>query len=118
MLSGKKWRWYRTEAGRYLPKDELQALGPAAEAAVVEAVSRVRRGEHFHYELEQINRDLKAVRVFFDGSTYRLLFASVGAHDEVLLGLHVIQKKDARLPLQARRTAQRRLADWESRGRP
>jgi len=95
----------------------VRALGPAAEATVLEAVARVRRNEHFYYELEQIDRQLKAVRVFLDGSTYRVLFASVGKHDEVLLGLHVIQKKDSKLPLQARRTAHRRLKDWERRGR-
>lgn len=99
-------------------KDELADLGVHARAAVTEAMARRRRGEQFHYEDERIDAELRAVRVFYDGCTYRLIYATVASHDQVLLGLHVLHKKDRRLPIRARRLAHKRLADWETRGRP
>jgi phage-related protein len=72
--------------------------------------------EHFPYELEHIEGDLQAVRVFFDGCTYRVIFATEGGHDTILLALHVMQKKSRQLPKQAKRLAKQRLQSWRERG--
>jgi phage-related protein len=112
-----RWRFYVTDAGGDVVKKELAALGTTARAAVVEAMNRRRRGEQFPYEDEAIDKDLRSVRVFFDSCTYRLLYSTVGAHDQVLLALHVINKKDRKLPRQAQRLAAKRLSDWKRRGR-
>ncbi|BCL20525.1 type II toxin-antitoxin system RelE/ParE family toxin [Streptomyces tuirus] len=93
----------------------MTALGVNAKAAVTDAMKRLTKQEHMPYEQEHIEGRLQAVRVFYDGCTYRALYASVGNHDEVLLALHVVNKKSRKLPLAAKRKALKRLKDWESR---
>ncbi|MGH3488533.1 MAG: type II toxin-antitoxin system RelE/ParE family toxin [Actinopolymorphaceae bacterium] len=114
-MSSVRWRFYRSATGRDVVRDELLDLGVAARAAVAEAMRRIARSEHFPYEQEHIAGDLHAVRVFLEGCTYRVLYAREGAHDHILLALHTFQKKDRKLPLTARRLAERRLRDWRSR---
>lgn len=113
----RRWRCYRTSLGREIVKDELRALGVPARAAVSAAMKRHGRGELMHYEEEHLGGELHAVRVFLDGKTYRLLYAYEGAHDQVLLALHCLHKKDRKLPRQARNLALKRLKDWRTRGR-
>lgn len=115
-MSAVRWRFYRTAGGRDVVRGELQALGVEARAAVAEAMKRVARSEHFSYEQEHIDGDLCAVRVFMGGCTYRVLYAREGVHDHILLAVHAFQKKDRKLPLPARRVAERRLRDWRARG--
>ena len=110
------WRLYRTSLGRHVVKEEIQDLGRDAKGAVTEAMKRHTRGHLFPYEEEHIRGDIHAIRIFHDGSTYRLVYAYEGNSDQVLLGLHCIQKKGRKLPQQALRTAERRLRDWRSRG--
>lgn len=110
------WRFYQTSSGREIVRDELKALGVPARAAVVAAMKRHRRSELMPYEEEHLGDELHAIRVFLDGSTYRLLYAYEGTHDQVLLALHCIQKKDRKLPKRARDLARRRLRDWRARG--
>lgn len=112
-----RWRMYRTAVGRDVVRDELDTLGQRPRAAILTAMKRVQRNEHAPYEQEHIGGELYAVRVFVDQATFRMLYARVGAHDHILLGLHVLQKKDRKLPLATRRLAQQRLNDWQSRGR-
>jgi hypothetical protein len=66
-------------------------------SAVAETMKRVARNEHFPYEQEHIAGDLRAVRVFLDGFTYRMGYAREGAHDHILLGPYLFQKKDRKL---------------------
>ncbi|WP_129593299.1 type II toxin-antitoxin system RelE/ParE family toxin [Streptomyces sp. C] len=92
-------------------------LGMHARAAVVEAMKRVAKQEHFPYEQERIDDQICAVRVFLDGCTYRLLYAPVGGSDQVLLAVHVFQKKDRKLNRNDKNLARKRLKDWELRGK-
>ena len=115
-MSATRWRFYRMPNGRNIVREELLELGVEARAAVAEAMERVARNEHFPYEQEHIDGDLCAVRVFLVGCTYRVLYAREGNHDHIFLGLHALQKKDRKLPVAARRLAERRLQDWRSRG--
>jgi phage-related protein len=111
-----RWRYYRTEAGRDIVGEELQALGSAAEGAVLDAMKRARARALLPYEQETIDGELRALRVFLDGQTYRVLYAHEGKRDQVLLALHAMQKKDRKLPLKAKRLAEKRLRDWRQRG--
>lgn len=115
-MSPVRWRFYKTANGRDVVREELVDLGVHALAAVAETMKRVARNEHFPYDQEHIAGDLHAVRVFLSGCTYRILYAREGAQDHILLALHAFQKKDRKLPLTARRLAERRLRDWRSRG--
>jgi phage-related protein len=78
-------------------------------------MARVRRGEQFHYEDERIDSKLRAVRVSFDGCAYRVLYSRLGSHYQIMLALHVLDKRSERLPKAARKLAARRLTDWTSR---
>lgn len=89
----RRWRYYFTAAGGQVVRKELQDLGPAAAGAVTEAMKRAKQGALLPREDEGIRGDLRAIRVSFDGNTYRALYASEGAHGEILLALHVLHKK-------------------------
>ena len=115
-LRSRKWRFYRAPGGGQVVKEELQKLETEARAEISEAMNRVRRLEHFNYELEAIDNELKAVRVFFKECTYRILFAQEGEHDTILLALHVTKKKSRKLSINAKRLAKRRLKSWRERG--
>lgn len=86
-----------------------------ARAAILDAMKRVVRQEHMPYEQESVGNGIFAVRVFFSDCTYRVLYSSVGNHDHVLLALHVINKKDRKLPKTAKDLAIERLKDWQTR---
>lgn len=111
----KRWRWYRTRRGGEVVRRELADLPFDAMASVAEALRRKRDDRQFPYEDEQIDADIRAIRVFHNGSTYRVLYAPVAQHDQVLLALHVITKRSRKLPVAARRLARKRLNDWTSR---
>lgn len=113
----RRWRHYRTSRGREVVKEEIQELDTHARAAVLAAMRRHQGGDLLPYEEERIDGDLHAVRVFVDGSTYRLLYAYEGRHDQVLLALHCFHKKERKLPVRARKLADRRLREWRSRRR-
>lgn len=70
----------------------------------------------FEYDDEYIDKYLRAVRAFYDGNTYRVLYSPQGRGDNILLALHVHHKKDRKLSSTAKRTARARLKDWRSRG--
>ncbi|MFG2194443.1 type II toxin-antitoxin system RelE/ParE family toxin [Streptomyces sp. NPDC048639] len=93
----------------------MKSLGVGARAAILDAMKRVLRQEHMPYEQESIGNGLQAVRVFIGGCTYRVLYSPIGSHDHVLLALHVITKKDRKLPKTAKDLAISRLRDWEAR---
>jgi phage-related protein len=116
-LRSRQWRFYRTAAGKQVVKEELAALEVEARARIVDTMRRVRRLEHFPYELEHIDGDLQAVRVFYNGCTYRVLFVTEGEHDAILLALNVMQKKSRKLPQKDKRLAERRLQNWRERRR-
>lgn len=97
-------------------KEELAELEVEARARVLDAMRRIRRLENFPYELERIDGDLQAVRVFYDGCTYRVLFATEGEHDAILPALNVMQKKSRKLPQKDMRLAKQRLQSWRERG--
>jgi phage-related protein len=91
----RRWRYYRTSLGRETVREELRALGLHARAAVTEAMKRHVRGELMRYEDEHLGGDLRAIRVFLDGNTYRLLYAYEGKRDQVFLALHCKERPQA-----------------------
>ncbi|MFD7062736.1 type II toxin-antitoxin system RelE/ParE family toxin [Streptomyces sp. NPDC059906] len=114
-LTSRRWRFYRTRNDKDVVREDLKSLGVGARAAVLDAMKRVVKQEHMPYEQESVGNGIFAVRVFFSGCTYRLLYSPVGSHDQVFLALHVINKKDRKLPKAAKDLAIERLKDWTSR---
>ena len=109
-------RFYRTATGKQIVKEELLALGVAPRAAVLAAISRRSHLSHFSREDELVKGPIRSIRTTLDGNEYRVLYALVGKHDHVILGLHALNKKSKKLPPQALKTAETRLKDWEARG--
>lgn len=110
-------RFYRTASGNEVVADEIRALGTEVRAEVLRTIRRRARHEHFDREDEMIRDRISALRITHQGAEYRVLYALVGTHSEVLLAVRALNKQARRLPLPDLRLAQRRLADWEGRGR-
>jgi phage-related protein len=110
----RRWRDYRTGAGRRPIKDFIDALSDTDAAAVVAAMRDVRdvglaAARHLRGEIYEARAD-------GDRQTYRILFAPEGRRGQVLLALEGFSKKTQKTPPEKIRLAERRLADWRRRG--
>ncbi len=65
----------------------------------------------------RIDGDIYEVRVAGNRQAFRVLYATEGKEDQVLLALEAFSKKTQKTPNQIIRLAERRLADWRSRAR-
>lgn len=110
------WRFYETRAGRRPVKEFLEGLSDLDAAAIASEMRRVaREGTH---EARHLKGDIYEVRADGDKQAFRILFAGEGRRGQVLLALEGFSKKTRRTPQPALELAERRLADWRSRGRP
>lgn len=110
------WRDYRTASGARPVRDFIMRCEREDRAAIAAAMSDIRAngkrdggGRHLQGPIWEVRVDGKDV-------IYRILFASQGSSGRVLLSLHAFKKKTQKTPKSAIELAQRRLADWESRG--
>jgi phage-related protein len=111
----RRWRDYRTAAGRRPIKEFIADLSDTDAAAVVAAMRDVRdvglaAARHLRGEIYEVRAD-------GDRQTYRILFAPEGRRSQVLLALEGFSKKTQKTPLDEIRLAERRLADWRRRGK-
>jgi phage-related protein len=110
----RRWRDYRTAAGRRPVADFIDGLTDVDAAVVVAAMKEVAleglpASRH-------LRGDLYEVRAEGDRATYRILFAPEGSHGQVLLALEAFGKKTRKTPPQTIALAERRLKDWRARG--
>ena len=105
------WRWYRTTAGRAPVKDFLGTLSDIDHAAIVAAMTEVRR--EGLGSARRVVGDLWEIRAVGLKAHYRLIFAHEGRR--VLLALDIYDKDTQRMPLNIRQRAEQRLKDWRSR---
>lgn len=110
----RRWRDYRTAAGRRPVAEFVESLTDRDAAAVLAAMAEVReRGlraaRHLEGEIWEVRADGERV-------IYRVLFAQEGVRGQVLLALEAFNKKTRRTPPATIALAQRRLADWRRRG--
>lgn len=113
--SKRRWRDYRTAAGRRPVKEFIDGLSDTDAAAVVAAMRDVR--DTGLVAARHLRGDIYEVRADGDRQTYRILFAPEGSRSQVLLALDGFSKKTQRTPLEKIRLAERRLADWRGRGK-
>jgi phage-related protein len=111
----RRWRDYQTAAGRRPVRDFIAGLDDGDAAAVLAAMKDVEKNglrvaEHLLDEIYEVKAD--GVR-----QTFRILFAPVGLHDQVLLSLEGFSKKTQKTPPGKIRLAKQRLQEWRSRGR-
>jgi len=70
----------------------------------------LRVAKHLRGPIHEVTADGEA-------ATFRVLFASVGRKENVLLALEAFSKKTQKTPAHTLKLAERRLADWIARGR-
>lgn len=111
----RRWRDYRTAAGRRPVKDFFDALSDTDAAAVVAAMNDVQN--EGTAVARHLRGDIYEVKADGERQTLRILFALEGRHDQILLSLEGFSKKTRKTPPGTIRLAERRLADWRRRGR-
>jgi phage-related protein len=110
----RRWRYYRTSGGACPIEEFLDGLSEADLAAVLAAMKEVQeegtRVAHF------LRNEIYEVRGRGRDRIYRILFSQEGKHEHILLALEGFPKKTEKVPEKEIRRAERRLADWRSRG--
>jgi len=111
----RRWRDYRTPSGRRPIKEFIAGLSDHDAAAVVAGMKDVQRSglrvaRHLRGPIYEVTADGEA-------ATFRVLFASVGQRENILLALEAFSKKTQKTPPAKLRLAEGRLADWTNRGR-
>jgi phage-related protein len=110
----RRWRAYKTAAGRCPVEEFIDALSDDDAAAVLAGMEEVR--DKGLRAARHLDGDIWEVRVDGDRVIYRVLFAEEGTRGRVLLSLEAFKKKTQRTPPIAITLAKRRLADWRRRG--
>jgi phage-related protein len=108
----RRWRDYRTAAGRRPVKEFIGGLSDADAAAVIAAMKDIQR--EGLSAARHLRGDIYEVRADGDRQTFRILFAPE-AYGQVLLALDGFSKKTQKTPPDAIRLAERRLAEWRRR---
>lgn len=111
------WRLYKTADGKKLVKAELLSLPVDVQAAIADAMKRKSADRCFANEDKDIkDYPLRELRTNLDGNTYRVLYAAIAPHHEILLAVAVVPKKAEKLKKAVLKNAVERLRDWEKRG--
>ena len=110
----RRWRDYRTPAGRRPVKEFIDGLHDVDAAAVVAAMRDVR--ENGLAAARHLRGEIYEVRADGDRQSFRVLFAPEGRYSQVLLSLEGFSKKTQKTPREKIGLAERRLADWRRRG--
>jgi phage-related protein len=109
----RRWRDYRTAAGRRPVKEFISGLSDADAASVAAAMKDVqvngtRAARH-------LRGDIYEVRADGDRVSYRVIFAVEGRSSQILLALEAVKKTTQKARPEVIALAQRRLADWRRR---
>ncbi|MGH2754174.1 MAG: type II toxin-antitoxin system RelE/ParE family toxin [Actinomycetota bacterium] len=111
----RRWRDYRTAAGRRLVNEFITKLSLDDQAEVAAAMQDVR--ENGLVVARHLRGDIYEVRATGIQEEFRILFATEGARSQVLLSLEAFSKKSRKTPPPKIALAERRLADWRRRSR-
>jgi len=111
----RRWRFYETVSGAKPVQAFLDNLTAAEAAEVVAAMKEVaREGLRF---ARHLRGGIWEVRIGPERKAFRVLFSPEGKFQQVLLALEAFTKKTQKTPARTIQIAERRLADWRSRGR-
>jgi phage-related protein len=113
----RRWRFYKTAAGRQPVRDLLDGLTQGDAAKVAAAMKEVRDAGRGHPDVNHLQGDIWQVEVDGDRVIYRLLFAEEGRFGQVLLALEIVNKKWQQAKTRHIQLATRRLNEWRERGR-
>lgn len=113
-MAQRRWRDYRTAAGKRPVREFLLDLSDEHAASVLVAMAAVRvQGLR---AARHLKGDIYEVRADGGRQTFRVLFANEGKSGRILLSLDGFSKKTQKTPPEKIRLAERRLADWRRRG--
>jgi phage-related protein len=110
----RRWRDYRTAAGRRPVRDFLMDLPIATRAEIIAEMKVVQ--ESGLEAARHVRGDIYEVRISHDKAQYRVLFSNEGAKGRILLALEGFAKKTRRTPPHLIDLALDRLRDWRERG--
>jgi phage-related protein len=110
----RRWRDYRTGSGRRPVKEFLATLTLSDRAEIAAAMKDVERNGLA--VARHLRGDIYEVRADGDRQTFRILFATEGNRQTVLLALDGFSKKTQKTPPAKVALAERRLRDWRARG--
>ena len=111
----RRWRDYRTAAGRRPIKEFIDRLSDVDAAAVVAAMKDVQ--EAGLNAARHLRGEIYEVRADGDRQTFRILFAPEGRRSQILLALDAFSKKTQKTPPEKIQLADKRLAEWRRRGK-
>lgn len=114
----RRWRFYRTAAGREPVREFLDDRRVSDEdaARIVAAMQEVRREGRAHPDVNHLKGDIWQIEIDGRGVIYRVLYAEEGRSGQVLLALAAINKKWQKAKPADIALADERLADWRERG--
>jgi phage-related protein len=111
----RRWRDYRTPAGRRPVLEFISKLAEGDRAEVAAAMKDVR--ESGLVVARHLRGDIYEVRATGTEEEFRVLFATEGKRSQVLLSLEAFSKKTRKTPPPKIALAERRLSDWRRRAR-
>ena len=111
----RRWRFYRTAAGARPVEEFLDGLPASDRDEVLAALAVVRR--QGLRAARHLRGPLYEVRATGPGGSFRILFATEGQRQQVLLALEGFSKQTQRTPPATLALAEQRLRDWRARGR-
>jgi len=109
----RRWRDYRTASGARPVQEFLDQVPREDKAAILVTLGAIRRtgltlARHLRGDIYEAKIDTVA-------HSYRVLFATEGCYNQVLLSLEAFSKKTRKTPPEKIQLAERRLADWRRR---
>lgn len=111
----RRWRYYETTTGAKPAKEFLDGLDDRDRDAVRAAMQAVRvMGVS---AARHLRGDVSEARAGRAGRAWRVLFATEGDMDQVLLAVTAFEKKTQKTPPAEIELAERRLMDWRRRAR-
>jgi len=110
----RRWRDYRTGSGRSPVKGFIMNLPIDGRIQVAAAMKDVR--DRVNSVAHHLRGDIYEVRARTATRQLRILYATEGRSDQILLALHAIVKSTRAVPDHDIALAARRLQDWRSRG--
>lgn len=109
----RRWRDYRTASGRRPVMEFIADLPNDDQAAIAAAMKDIQ--VHGNQAAHHLRGDIYELRAYAAKRHYRILYATEGRSDQVLLSLRAFVKKTRSVPNSDIDLAQRRLRDWRSR---
>ncbi len=108
------WRFFTNARGERIVERFIAEQADADVAAIAVAMGRVqRRGVQ---AARHLRGEIFEVRVAGDRKQFRILFATEGGYNQVLLALESFTKKTQKTPPDRIELAEERLAEWRRRG--